>query len=155
MTSGFNWYEICEIWLFGPVTKLRIGRRCCRSCASQPVPWRLYANTEAAGLRKEREGDDLSNSRRGLKQTIKRRLQFRYAFNSRTIAPGNIVVEKSKRETFLQLYSARAYKMYRKYGTANSLLERCCPVCCQNKLLAQRGEIPSEASRRIVWDLRR
>jgi hypothetical protein len=79
MTSGFNWYEICEIWLFGPVTKLRIGRRCCCSCASQPVPWRLCANTEAAGLRKEGEGDDLSNSRRGLKQTIKRRLQFRYA----------------------------------------------------------------------------
>ncbi len=70
-----------------------------------------------------------------------------------TVAPGNIVVEKEQRETFLQLYSARAYR-YRRYGTANSLLERCCPVCCQNRLLAQRGEIPSEASRRMVWDLR-
>ena len=56
-----------------------------------------------------------------------------------TVAPGNIVVEKEQRETFLQLYNARVYKMYRRYGTANSLLERCCPVCCQNRLLAQRA----------------
>ena len=53
-----------------------------------------------AGLRKEGEGDDLSNSRRGLKQTIKRRLQFRYASTLERSHQATSLLRKSSAKHF-------------------------------------------------------
>ena len=53
-----------------------------------------------AGLRKEGGGHDLSNSRRGVKQTIKRRLQFRYASTLERSHQATSLLRKSSAKHF-------------------------------------------------------